>query len=101
MNYNFPKTIFVEKNTFYQQIEHLLSEAEELRKAYEACKKEGSSVHDHRNLYEEFYDVGHSFETGCRILDKKSPAINSDGIFYTTAKNHAREYYTTEVCHEK
>jgi hypothetical protein len=77
MNFNFPDTKFVKENTCGDQIKHILSEADEVRKA----------KGDH--LWDELMDLSHSLETLFRMQPKVSEAARLRVI----EKNEARGYY--------
>lgn len=86
--YNFPETIFVERNTLGEQIEHVLSEMDEVVEALNA--------HDGLDeINEELGDLAHSIETLWRIIaDYHGPEFLEDIFARVEAKNRARGYYT-------
>ena len=96
IEYNFPPTVFVDRNEFLEQVEHFLSEVQEVRGVLEGIEEfrqypvmtEGLCM----RLLEELVDAYHSLETTFRILDKRG-----DLVPYTFTlveeKNRARGYY--------
>ena len=93
IEYHFPPTIFVAQNEFLEQVEHFLSEVEEVKDVLERIEYHpGSTGFLLQRLLEELVDAYHSLETAFRILDKRG-----DLVPYTFAlveeKNRARGYY--------
>lgn len=96
IEYNFPPTVWVDRNEFLEQVEHFLSEAQEVREVMEAvgyAQEHGDMMGAIcQRLIEELVDAYHSLETAFRILDKRG-----DLVPYTFAlveeKNRARGYY--------
>lgn len=92
--YNFPETIFVERNTLGEQVEHVLSEADEVVDALDAA--DGLDELGHIN--EELADLTHSLETLWRIMEDYHGREYVQAIFARVeAKNKARGYYNTPV----
>ena len=84
--YNFPATIFVDKNTVQEQINHLAGELEELKKA--------DSWEEQIN---ETLDIIHSAETLLRRFERNWPGCVEHGMLNILAKNHKRGYYRREA----
>ena len=100
IEYNFPKTIYAEKNTFHEQVEHFLSEAQEVREVMDAVEQSWQETGDVpepliERLLEELADAYHSIETTFRILDREQSLVPS--LFnLVEQKNRERGYYDTE-----
>lgn len=96
MNYNFPPTRFVREGTLAGQLDHLLSEAEEIKKE----KENHGSAHiaaKCRKTHIEVGDVWHSAETYFRKLAKELGQEYVDGIMAEIdRKNRVRGYYEEE-----
>lgn len=89
MNYNFPKTKFAEQNTIGQQIEHVLSEVEEV---FLALLEESNERGD-----EELADLTHSLETLWRIIAAERGEEYVQQLFeQVIVKNAERNYYVPE-----
>ncbi len=96
IEYRFPPTVFVDQNGFLEQVEHFLSEAQEVSEVMLSIEYSGDQVGMTaalcQRLLEELVDAYHSLETAFRILDKRG-----DLVPYTFAlveeKNRARGYY--------
>jgi len=85
MNFMFPKTKFADENTLEEQLKHLESELEEVKKA--------GTYYD---MTEELFDLIHSAETALRII-RKDPDLNKAMDFIkeeVIMKNIERGYYT-------
>lgn len=89
MNYNFPKTIFADTNTWVQQVEHLLSEADEVAVEFKKWKREAPDKRDMRPLFDEIADLLHSIDTMGQINQK---AMNL-AMVRVIKKNKERGYY--------
>jgi len=91
MKYNFPATKFVKTNTIQQQIEHVLSEAQEVKDAFEAAQNGTGSV-EHLDI--ELGDLYHSLESlfriKARIDGKPDVTLVLQQVF---DKNDERGYY--------
>ncbi len=91
MKYNFPAVKFIQTNTIQQQIEHVLSEAREVKDAFEACQNETGSV-EHLEL--ELGDLYHSMESLFRIKAKQDGAACVTLLLQQVFdKNDERGYY--------
>lgn len=96
IEYNFPPTVWVDQNGFLEQVEHFLSEAQEVREVLALIERSGNQTGMTaalcQRLLEELVDAYHSLETTFRILDKRG-----DLVSYTFAlveeKNRVRGYY--------
>lgn len=87
LEFNFPATRFVRENTTGKQIHHVLSEADEVRRAM----SEGEIVD---RIMEEVADLTHSLETFWRLMVKDFGEEYVDAIFdRVEAKNRERGYY--------
>jgi hypothetical protein len=97
IEYNFPKTIFVDTNTAGEQLEHVLSEVDEVVEAFEiADSLDGLDGISHIN--DELADLTHSLETMWRILEAEHGQDYVQAIFAKVeAKNRARGYYNAPV----
>lgn len=92
MKFNFPKTIFVERNTLGEQIEHVLSEADEVTEAFSAP----DGLDWYSRINEELADLTQSLETFWRIMADYHSEDYVEAVFpKVRAKNQARGYYTT------
>jgi hypothetical protein len=81
----FPKTIFVDRNTILDQLDHIRSEVEEVREAVERGDYEAAA--------DELVDVQQSADTGLFILMQKHGANSYDAYTRVALKNGARGYY--------
>ena len=79
MKFNFPMTKFAKENNFFDQINHVMSESDEVRKA-----DNGS---DHQ--WDELMDLSHSLETLFRIEPDNAEAAR----LRVLQKNRSRSYY--------
>lgn len=83
--FNFPATVYVEKNGIVQQSEHISSEAEEV--------SESAYTPYIQHTAEEVMDCLHSCETALRILKEKY-GINLNQLKARVFnKNNVRNYY--------
>ena len=87
MNWNFPKTKFVDDNDRDHQFEHVVSEVVEVSNAIALQESAG-------RIDEELMDLFHSLETYWRIQEKeRGPEYVAGMRRYVTDKNAARDYY--------
>jgi hypothetical protein len=100
MNYLFPPTVFVQINTLGQQLDHALSEVDEIEATgplLEAAEGDLAAHEAARRILEvEMFDLIHSLETWRRILVNERGQEYVDGLVReVVAKNSApgREYY--------
>lgn len=97
MKFNFPETIFVEKNSAAEQAQHVLSEAKEVKA--EIDRSEGRDI---SKIDMEMMDLLHSCETYFRIRTTGRGAKYVRGLMdQVQEKNAARNYYRdveTTVC---
>lgn len=84
--FNFPRTIFVDQNKAYQQLNHVY---EELCEAREAILK-GEPLH---RVVEECLDLHHSCETLLNILVEQESADLDEAAQLIEIKNRERGYY--------
>lgn len=96
--YNFPETTFVHENYPGDQLDHILSETEEVAHAvlekYEDLEEACKDAH----VLEELADLTGSLETFWRIQEKGNGQEYVQEIFRRVAeKNRARGYYLVEV----
>lgn len=88
MTFNFPETIFVKKNTPLEQLSHVLSEAEEVRKELKASTGNLSLI----DL--EMMDLLHSCETYFRIRQGvRGEQFIQELVAKVQEKNAVRFYY--------
>jgi predicted nucleic acid-binding Zn-ribbon protein len=88
MKYNWPETKFARKNTLDEQLEHVLSEAKEVK---DALKDKNSTVFE---IESEIADLHHSIETYFRILERYESQHYVDHLIESTRhKNDERGYY--------
>jgi len=85
MQYNFPRTNFVDKNGIFNQLKHIESEVQE---AIEAAM---TTNDDH--LDDEIMDIGHSWETLVRMREEYSGRNMGKACARVTKKNKDRGYY--------
>jgi len=85
----FPKTIFVDRNTILDQLDHIRSEVEEVREAVERGDYEAAA--------DELVDVQQSADTGLFILMQKHGADSYDAYTRVALKNGDRGYYAPPV----
>ena len=85
MNFTFPRTRFVDTTALYSQLQHLMSEVDELRKAYLEEETE--------RVAEELMDVIHSAETFARKLQEQRGVNLFDVCRSVERKNMERGYY--------
>lgn len=84
--YNWPETRFVHENTPGQQIDHILSEVDEVIEA---------GPESNERIEEELADLHHSLETFWRMLEESKGQDYVQALFARTkAKNAERGYYT-------
>jgi len=90
LNYNFPPTIFVDKNTLKKQLAHVLSEAAEVIQAH--IRNDGIMVEE---LEEELMDLTHSLETFWRKYERGRLGVPSVEKLRAKVerKNRERNYY--------
>lgn len=89
--YNFPSTIFVARNSGGQQLDHVMSEVEEV---VENCLDENVPFDD---IVHEMADLTHSLETYWRILERHRGTEYVQAVFREVEhKNRQRGYYLTE-----
>ena len=81
----FPRTIFADKNSALDQLEHLQSEINEVRDALIAG--------DYTHAAEEAVDVQHSADTLLRILMERHGADSHGAYTVVNIKNVKRGYY--------
>jgi len=88
MQYNWPETKFARQNTLDEQLEHVLSEAKEVK---DALKDKNSTVLE---IESELADLHHSLETYFRILERYESQQYVDHLIESTRqKNDERDYY--------
>jgi len=88
MQYNWPETKFARQNNLDEQLEHVLSEAKEVKAA---LKDKSSTVLE---IESEIADLHHSIETYFRILERYESQQYVDHLIESTRrKNDARGYY--------
>lgn len=88
MHFNFPETIFVEKNSSADQIKHVLSEAKEVKAEIDRA---GGNM---SNVDLEMMDLLHSCETYFRMRTAGLGAKYVRGLIdQVQEKNAARHYY--------
>lgn len=86
--YQWPATVFVNRNTKEQQIHHILSEAFEVAKELKKDSSKKTKIHS------ELADLTHSLETFWRILEQEHGASYVRDIFCSVfEKNEKRGYY--------
>ena len=86
MNFNFPRTRFVDENDIVKQIQHMSSEQVEIEQ----------DLHnpDINILAMEIMDKYHSCETALWILQEKYGINLNELQRAVERKNHARNYYS-------
>lgn len=85
LNFNFPKSRFVAENTLGKQIDHILSEVEEVREAFEISNEA---------VEEELADLTHSLETFWRKMQLERGEEYVEALFdRVEEKNRVRGYY--------
>lgn len=88
MNFTFPETIFVAKNSPLEQIAHVLSEAKEVE---DEIKKSGGSLAD---IDLEMMDLYHSCESYFRNRQKvRGKPYIKELVNAVENKNYRRGYY--------
>lgn len=93
MIFNFPETIFVEKNTTTEQLEHVISEAYEVRKELADHDQPETQLLDL-----EMMDLMHSCETYFRKRTSDRGKVYVDMLIdQTVEKNARRGYYVQDV----
>lgn len=70
MKYNFPAVKFTRVNTIQQQIEHVLSKAQEAKDAFETCQAGTVPL----STWIELGDLYHSLESLFRVVTKQEGA---------------------------
>ena len=106
VNYTFPPVVFAETNFSGQQLDHFLSEVDEITahgpdlEAAVGNASEFERVQLYIDL--EMVDAYHSIETRLRILEReRGPEYVADLVRTVREKNAARGYYgDREVPHE-
>lgn len=107
MNKLYPRTRFADENNIPQQVEHIMTEIEEFRRAWAlACYQKYESkdpeklAHALREMAVEAHDIGQSVNTLLRILQKEHPELDVWGERFEAmlAKNDARGYYPKGAC---
>lgn len=103
LEFNFPESIFTVSNTAGGQIDHVLSEFEEVNELLPDLARavdagDTSEVEEVTRLIEqEMVDAYHSLETFFRILGRERGAAYVSDLFDgVEAKNRDRGYYDTE-----
>jgi len=91
VNFNFPRSIFTERNSCGQQLDHVMSEVDEVKEAFL----------DESRLFEqcvmEIADLTHSLETYWRMLADQRGDDYVERIFdQVIKKNRDRGYYDLE-----
>lgn len=81
----FPRTIYADRNTLEQQIDHIESEIREAREALESG--------DFDRVARELVDVQHSADTGLRIAMEQHGADSYGAYTAVTINNTRRGYY--------
>lgn len=81
MKFNFPRSKHADGISLRKQVDHILSEAEEVKEALENG--------EHSQVYEELTDLAHSIET----LFRMAPNIMDRFRNKVIKKNIARGYY--------
>lgn len=96
----YPRTKFADKNNIPQQMEHIMSEIEEFRRAWAmACYQKGKDpeklAHALREMAVEAHDMGQSVNTLLHIIQRDHPELDVWGerLRAMTEKNRARNYY--------
>jgi len=100
--YNWPETIFVRQNTASQQLDHILSEVDEITQIGPHVDP-SSSVTDpiQRHLHMEIADLHHSIETYWRRLEREHGPDYVAAVFQAVEdKNRVRGYYDLETIEE-
>lgn len=85
MNFNFPRTRFVDDNGIVGQVLHMATEQEEIERAM--------LTPDIDHTAEEVMDKYHSCETALRILQEKYGINLNDLRRRVERKNQERKYY--------
>lgn len=86
MQFNFPRTIFVDQNGLVGQVLHMATEQEEIEQVM--------LTPDIQHTAEEVMDKYHSCETALRILQEKYGINLNDLRRRVVRKNYARNYYS-------
>lgn len=81
----FPRTIWVDKSSIIQQVEHIESELKEVKQELRA----GSVT----EIVLELLDLAHSVETGLRICEEKYDVDIEEMRAQVIKKNQLRGYY--------
>lgn len=76
----FPRTIYADRNTLEQQIDHIESEIREAREALE--------LGDFDHVARELVDVQHSADTGLRIAMEQHGADSYGGVYCGDNQQH-------------
>jgi hypothetical protein len=91
MKYNWPKTKFVHENSPGEQLHHIFSEAQEIKKAI-------GDKEPQERVREEIYDLLHSLETWVRIQEQEHGAwFVEQEMRKAGEKNLARGYYANYI----
>lgn len=85
MLFNFPRTKFVDENTYIDQALHIHSEGIEVRAA--------AAASDMQHLDEEVIDCMHSCETYLRMRLERDKVDIRSLMFKVSEKNEKRGYY--------
>lgn len=86
MMFSFPRTRFVDANTFKEQLDHAVGE---LMEAFCAIDAGESNL----RVAEEVVDAIHSLEGALRIMQEKLSVNVADVARYVEQKNRVRGYY--------
>jgi hypothetical protein len=93
MNYTWPETTFAQTNTMEQQLDHILSEVDEVTELGPFSQPMASD-NNLADLVEELMDLHHSIETFMRIVERERSAVWLNGAAACVkAKNFTRGYY--------
>lgn len=91
--YRFPRTRFVDENTFSQQFKHIRSEVDEV---WQELERLYPDLADPVRVAEELLDVIHSAETGLRILQERHGVDVGRLSVQIRIKNYNRGYYDAQ-----
>ena len=86
MLYHFPRTRFVDENSIYDQVRHIMQETAEAEQEFD-----NPSCH---LLAQEIMDIYHSAETALRILKEKHGVDIHELMMAVYEKNNKRGYYS-------
>jgi len=90
MHYNFPKTRFANAKDWTPQVEHLLSEADEVAVEFKKWKRRPEGERNSGPLFGEIFDLLHSIETFVGIIPV---FVFNQMVKEIIAKNTERGYY--------